>query len=98
MEACREQVHSSGTGHLVPTPGFPVPAICSNLFLHSGLGELIAYHGHQARNHILDFHVHFEESFPFEDGNGRIGRLILFKECLFLDIMPFIIDDKRRSR
>ena len=75
-----------------------MPAICSNLFLHSGLGELIAYYGHQARNHILDFHVHFEEIFPFEDGNGRIGRLILFKECLFLDIMPFIIDDKRRFR
>lgn len=50
------------------------------------------------RNQILDFHVRFEEIFPFEDGNGRVGRLILFKECLRHEIMPFIIDDKRRGR
>ena len=69
--------------------------------IHSSLGELITAYEHQPeieRNHILDFHVRFEEIFPFEDGNGRIGRLILFKECLRHDIMPFIIDDKRRSR
>ena len=69
--------------------------------IHSSLGELIASYERQTeieRNHILDFHVRFEEIFPFEDGNGRIGRLILFKECLRHDIMPFIIDDKRRSR
>lgn len=47
---------------------------------------------------ILDFHVRFEEIVPFEDGNGRIGRLIMFKECLRYDIMPFILDDKRRHQ
>ena len=47
---------------------------------------------------ILEFHVHFERIFPFEDGNGRIGRLILFKECLRHGLMPFILDDKRRGR
>lgn len=50
------------------------------------------------RRDILSFHVRFERIFPFEDCNGRIGRLILFKECLRHDVMPFIIDDKRRNR
>ena len=69
--------------------------------IHSGLADLIATHEKQTeieRNHILDFHVRFEEIFPFEDGNGRVGRLLMFKECLRHDVMPFIIDDKRRSR
>ena len=48
--------------------------------------------------HLLDFHVHFERIFPFEDYNGRVGRLILFKECLRQNVTPFILDDKRRSR
>ena len=46
---------------------------------------------------ILDFHVHFERIRPFEDYNGRLGRLIMLKECLRHEINPFIIDDKRRS-
>ena len=49
------------------------------------------------RRDILDFHVQFERIFPFEDGNGRIGRLIMFKECLRHDVLPFILDDKRRK-
>lgn len=43
---------------------------------------------------LLAFHHDFECIHPFQDGNGRIGRLILFKECLRLDIIPFIIDEK----
>ncbi len=42
---------------------------------------------------ILDFHYHFECIHPFQDGNGRVGRLILFKECLRNSIIPFIIED-----
>ena len=42
---------------------------------------------------ILDFHVKFEKIHPFQDGNGRIGRLIMFKECLKYNIVPFIIED-----
>lgn len=42
---------------------------------------------------ILDFHVRFERIHPFQGGNGRVGRLILFKECLKYNIVPFIIDD-----
>ncbi|MBO5836995.1 MAG: Fic family protein [Oscillospiraceae bacterium] len=49
-------------------------------------------------NEILDFHVQFERIVPFEDGNGRVGRLILFKECVRHGVTPFIIDDKRRSQ
>ena len=42
---------------------------------------------------LLDFHYKFECIHPFQDGNGRIGRLLLFKECLKYNIVPFIIDE-----
>lgn len=43
---------------------------------------------------IIEFHYHFENIHPFQDGNGRIGRLIMFKECLANNIVPFIIEDE----
>ncbi len=43
---------------------------------------------------ILDFHVQFEAIHPFQDGNGRVGRLIMFKECLKNNIVPFIITEE----
>jgi hypothetical protein len=42
---------------------------------------------------ILQFHYEFEMIHPFQDGNGRVGRLIMFKECLRNGIVPFIIED-----
>ena len=43
--------------------------------------------------YIIEFHYKFEKIHPFGDGNGRVGRMIMFKECLKNDIMPFIILD-----
>ena len=56
---------------------------------------LAEYHRKQAHTFedLLDFHVKFEQIHPFQDGNGRVGRLILFKECLKYHIVPFIIED-----
>ncbi len=42
---------------------------------------------------IVDFHFQFEQIHPFQDGNGRVGRLIIFKECLAHNIIPFIVED-----
>lgn len=46
---------------------------------------------------IVEFHVDFEHIHPFQDGNGRVGRLIAFKECLKNNIVPFIILDSKKE-
>lgn len=46
---------------------------------------------------IIEFHYRFECIHPFQDGNGRVGRLLMFKECLKYNIVPFIIDDKLKT-
>ena len=45
---------------------------------------------------ILEFHKDFESIHPFQDGNGRVGRLLMFKECLANNIVPFIIDEDHK--
>ena len=54
---------------------------------------LDAYPARPALDDILDFHVRFERIHPFQNGNGRVGRLVMFKECLAHGIVPFIISD-----
>ena len=46
---------------------------------------------------IIDLHQKFEVIHPFQDGNGRVGRLIMFKECLANGIVPFIITEELKS-
>ena len=46
---------------------------------------------------IIDFHYKFEKIHPFQDGNGRVGRLVMFKECLKYNIPPFIIEDTSKD-
>ncbi len=57
---------------------------------------LVAYNSNKEKSFddLLDFHYRFECIHPFQDGNGRIGRLLLFKECLKYNIVPFIIDEE----
>lgn len=57
---------------------------------------LMNYHSKEQKTieDIIDFHQKFEVIHPFQDGNGRVGRLIIFKECLANNIVPFIIDDE----
>lgn len=46
---------------------------------------------------IVDFHVKFEKIHPFQDGNGRIGRMIMFRECLHNNIVPFYIEERNKD-
>jgi len=45
---------------------------------------------------VIEFHQNFEKIHPFQDGNGRVGRLIMFKECLANNIVPFIVNEEHR--
>ncbi|MDO4443503.1 MAG: Fic family protein [Slackia sp.] len=57
--------------------------------------ELFRWYGTTDRSFedIVEFHVRFERIHPFQDGNGRVGRLVMFKECLANGIVPFVVAD-----
>lgn len=64
--------------------------------VHAKMKELLSEYNSKpdiTLEDMLEFHVRFERIHPFQDGNGRVGRLILFKECLKYNIVPFIIED-----
>ena len=65
--------------------------------VHQQMKALLSDYNHnnnKTLEDILNFHVQFERIHPFQDGNGRIGRLLMFKECLANNIVPFIITDE----
>lgn len=64
--------------------------------VHSEMSKLISEYENDDKKtleDIVEFHARFEKIHPFQDGNGRVGRLIMFKECLRFGIVPFIIDE-----
>jgi len=70
---------------------------CPPQDVHRQMKALLSDFNHLRRpvlENIVDFHVRFERIHPFQDGNGRIGRLLMFKECLSNGIVPFIITDE----
>ena len=78
--------------------------ICSNRTtlpkdVHTEMKNLLEWYNEQEKSltTLAQFHTRYETIHPFQDGNGRIGRLILFRECLNNDIIPFIIEDKNRN-
>ncbi len=77
-------------GGQATTPPSRVPAAMAKLLKEYNCSA------EKSLDDLLEFHVRFERIHPFQDGNGRVGRLILFKECLRFGIVPFIIDDRHK--
>ncbi|MBD5105601.1 MAG: Fic family protein, partial [Lachnospiraceae bacterium] len=81
---------SNMAGDSKTTPPGKVKKEMQRLLFEYQQKDSIAFHD------IVEFHYHFEKIHPFQDGNGRVGRLIIFKECLKYNIVPFIIDERHK--
>lgn len=94
-----DQNHKTGVGEFRMNPGTGRFSLAPPLEIGKQLTALIKdYERNPAKlEQILDFHVRFERIHPFDDYNGRVGRILMMKECLRYGIDPFIIDDKRRG-
>ena len=79
------------TGDSKTTPPGKVKKEMQQLLFAYQQKESISFHD------ILEFHYFFEKIHPFQDGNGRVGRLIMFKECLKYGITPFIIEERYKA-
>lgn len=68
--------------------------------VHSHMKALLDIYNSKERitiEDIIAFHAEFEQIHPFQDGNGRVGRLVALKECLNHNILPFIIEDSKKG-
>jgi Fic family protein len=64
---------------------------------HCGFDPQSPEYTKSAFDEIMEYHYRFEKIHPFQDGNGRVGRLIMFRECLRNGIVPFIIDERHKQ-
>jgi Fic family protein len=83
----KQRSNTIGNGIKTTSPGSVEKEIGKLLEWYNSLKQI-------SIKELIEFHYRFESIHPFQDGNGRIGRIILFKECLKNNIIPFIINDK----
>lgn len=83
--------HANVVGGIETTRPSNVPMEMKKLIMEYGQKSEVSF------KDIVAFHYGFERIHPFQDGNGRVGRLIVLKECLRYNIVPFIIEDAKKS-
>lgn len=83
----KQRANTIGNGIKTTSPGSVEKEMSKLLDWYNSLKQI-------SIKELIEFHYRFESIHPFQDGNGRIGRIILFKECLKNNIIPFIINDK----
>ena len=97
-----DRKHKIGTGeYRAKAASVGKTPVCPPKDINKRLGDLInEYEGNKTNctlESILDFHVRFEKIRPFDDYNGRIGRIIMMRECIRRGVDPFVIGDKNRA-